>query len=59
MDNKKGFLKGALTGALAMLVITAAIGAGVIVINHIDLGSMKKVTLIRLWDSIQRINLKS
>lgn len=42
MDNKKGFLKGALTGALAMLVITAAIGAGVIVINHIDLGSMKK-----------------
>ena len=42
MDNKKGVLKGALTGALAMLVITAAIGAGVIVINHIDLGSMKK-----------------
>lgn len=42
MDNKKGFLKGALTGALAMLVITAAIGAGVIVINHIDLGSAKK-----------------
>lgn len=42
MDNKKGFLKGALTGALAMLVITAVIGAGVIVINHIDLGNMKK-----------------
>ena len=42
MDNKKGFLKGALTGALAMLVITAVIGAGVIVINYIDLGNMKK-----------------
>ena len=39
MDNKRGFLKGALTGALAMLVIVIAAGAGFIAVNHIDLGS--------------------
>lgn len=39
MKEKNGFLKGALTGALAMLLIVCMIAAGAVIFNYVGIGS--------------------